>query len=119
MSINRRQFLRRSLAGSAAVVVGKDLSASAPAQVPAPALLAPEDEVCPPSKGKCVLGLRCKPLSTVRIGIVGLGRGSGAVVRLAQIEGTEIVALCDVNKERIASCQKALKENGRKEREVL
>ena len=28
MSINRRQFLRRSLAGSAAIVVGKEMNAA-------------------------------------------------------------------------------------------
>ena len=73
------------------------------------------DEENPPAKGKSVLGLRCKPISTVRIGVVGLGRGGGAVNRLSRIEGTEIVALCDLNPERIKNSQKTLQNNKRKE----
>ena len=113
MSINRRQFLRKSLAGSAAIVVGKDLSAaSAPAVSTS---FSPVEDLSPPAKGKSVLGLRCKPLSTVRVGVVGLGRGAGAVKRMAQIEGAEIVAICDLNPERIANSQKTLKNSNRKE----
>lgn len=119
MNINRRQFFRKSLAGSAAIVVGKDLNAGNPlaTETPAGSAIQAED-VCPPRKGKSVLGLRCKPLNTVRVGIVGLGRGAGAVERLSQIEGTEIVALCDLNPDRIAACQDALKRNKRKEAAV-
>ncbi|MDR3245194.1 MAG: twin-arginine translocation signal domain-containing protein [Prevotellaceae bacterium] len=85
--IDRRQFFRTSLVGGAAALVGGKLHATSaqPANFP-------DDEI-PAKKGKPVLGLRCKPLSTVRIGIVGLGRGGGAVDRLCHIEGTEIVAL--------------------------
>lgn len=42
-------------------------------------------------------------------------RGAAAVNRLSRIEGTEIVALCDLNSERINNCQKTLKDNKRKE----
>ena len=113
MSINRRQFLRRSLAGSAAIVVGKELGAATPAAVGTLPLQA--EDASPPSKGKSVLGLRCKPLKTVRIGVVGLGRGAGAVKRLAQIDGTEIVAICDLNPKRVENSQKTLKNSNRKE----
>lgn len=113
MSINRRQFLRRSLAGSAAIVVGKDMNAaSTPAVAPS---FSPMEDLSPPAKGKSVLGLRCKPLSTVRVGVVGLGRGAGAVKRLAQIEGAEIVAICDLDPERVANSQKTLNNSKRKE----
>ena len=61
------------------------------------------------------MGLRCKPLSKVRVGVIGLGRGAGAVDALSKIEGTEVVALCDLNPDRMARCQKMLKDNGRKE----
>lgn len=113
MSINRRQFLRRSLAGSAAIVVGKDLGTVNPVAVEASELQG--EETSPRARGKSVLGLRCKPFSTVRIGLVGLKRGAGAVERLVQIEGTEIVAICDLNPERIANSQKTLKNSKRKE----
>jgi predicted dehydrogenase len=73
----------------------------------------PNDYV-PPSKGKSVLGLRCKPLPTVRIGVIGLGRGHGAVDRMSHIEGAEIVAFADLSQERIGDAQETLKENGRK-----
>lgn len=53
-------------------------------------------------------------IPTVRIGIIGLGmRGSGAVTRLAQVPGTEIVALCDVEKKRVDKAQAALQKIGK------
>ena len=110
--INRRQFLRTSLAGGATALLGKDLQA-ATAQA-TQASMQPSDEA-PRRKGKSLLGFRCKPISTVRIGVVGLGRGGGAVTRLSQIEGTEIVAVCDLMPERVERTQANLKRNGRKE----
>lgn len=104
MSINRRDFLKTSLAGSA-VLLGNKLNGMNLA----------DSSDTPPSKGKSVLGLRCKPIPKVRIGIVGLGRGSGAVDRLSRIEGAEIVALCDLDLERVNQCQKILKSNERKD----
>lgn len=88
MSINRRQFLRRSLAGSAAVVVGKELGAATPAAVGTLPLQA--EDASPPSKGKSVLGLQMQTFKNCPHRVVGLGRGAGAVKRLAQIDGTEI-----------------------------
>ena len=69
----------------------------------------------PKRKGKSVMGLRCKPLSVVRIAVIGLGRGNSAVYRLARIEGAEIVAIDDLVPERIAAAQKNLKDAGRPE----
>ncbi len=106
---NRRQFLKTSLAGGATALIGKNLQAANIQNTPLQA------EEAPRRKGKSVLGLRCKPLSTVRIGVVGLGRGGGAVQRLSQIEGTEIVAICDLQPARIASSQRYLKQSNRKE----
>ncbi len=113
MAINRRKFLKASLAGSAAVF-GSKLHGMDHANLSLEKNWA-FDEETPPAKGKSVLGLRCKPISTVRIGGVGLGRGGGAVNRLSRIEGTEIVALCDLNPERIKNSQKTLQNNKRKE----
>ncbi len=44
-----------------------------------------------------VIGLRCSPLPTVRIALIGLGnRGILALNRLLNIPGTSITALCDL-----------------------
>ena len=62
-----------------------------------------------------VVGLTVPKMDVVRIGIVGLGmRGPGAVHRLSNIDGTEIVALCDVEPERVKAAQDILKRAGRK-----
>jgi predicted dehydrogenase len=116
MSLNRRQFLRKSLAGSAAVLGSKFDSIG---QVSSKSEVANTfEELNPPSKGKSVLGLRCSPIPTVRIGVIGLGRGGGAVNRLSTIEGAEIVAICDLHQERINNSQQYLKNNNRKEAAV-
>ena len=48
----------------------------------------------------------------IRVGFVGIGgRGTGAVHRVAQIPGCEVVALCDKNPERVEENLKWLKEN--------
>ena len=110
--INRRQFLKTSLAGGATALIGNDLQA-ANGQT-AQSMQMPADET-PRRKGKSVLGLRCKPIPTVRIGVVGLGRGGGAVQRLSQIEGTEIVAVSDLLPARVSRTQESLTKAGRKE----
>jgi predicted dehydrogenase len=61
-----------------------------------------------------VLQLAVAPIPTVRVGFIGLGmRGPGAVKRFAQIEGTDIKGLCDVEADRVESCQKLLERHGR------
>ena len=53
-----------------------------------------------------VLGLRCATLEKVRIGFIGVGaRGQRAVERMVNIEGAEVVAVCDFIEENLeASC---------------
>ena len=64
-------------------------------------------------KGKSVMGLRCEPLKTVRIAIIGLGmRGSDAVRRLLQVEGTEIKAIADVVEKNVTEANKRIIEAG-------
>lgn len=59
-------------------------------------------------------GYAAPKLNVVRVGIVGLGmRGSGAVERLAYIDGVEIVSLCDKYPDRVAKAQKTLERLGR------
>ena len=61
-----------------------------------------------------VLQLTAPPIETVRVGFIGLGmRGPGAVERFAQIEGTDIKGLCDVEADRVEGCQKLLEKLGR------
>ena len=67
-----------------------------------------------PAGQQDVLQLRAKPMSTVRVGFIGLGmRGPGAVERFAQIEGTEVKGLCDVEADRVEACQRLLVKHGR------
>lgn len=54
-------------------------------------------------------------IETVRVGFVGLGmRGADAVRRWTYIPGTEIVAVCDVEKERAEKSKKDVEATGRK-----
>lgn len=67
-----------------------------------------------PSGQEDMLEYAAPPLDTVRIGFIGLGmRGPGAVYRMAQIEGTKIVALCDLNEEGVKKAQNYLERCGR------
>jgi predicted dehydrogenase len=53
------------------------------------------------------------PIETVRVGFVGLGmRGPDAVDRFVHIPGTKVVALCDVEADRVAKAQKFLTKAG-------
>ena len=61
-----------------------------------------------PMHGFCV-----PPMKQVRVGVIGVGsRGTAAVHRLAQIPGCDVVALSDINPERLDAAQKWLKEHG-------
>ena len=58
-----------------------------------------------------VLQLAATPLPVVRVAFIGLGmRGPDAVERMTYMDGVEIVALCDIEKERV---EKELKGEGR------
>lgn len=60
---------------------------------------------------KDVLQLRCDPIPTVRVGIIGLGmRGYYAVSRLSSLEGVKIQAICDFEQNNINRVQKLLNE---------
>lgn len=66
-----------------------------------------------PAGQKDVLELRTAPIPNVRIAFIGLGmRGPGAVYRMAQIPGVEIVALCDVLQENTAKVNAGLEKRG-------
>ena len=60
------------------------------------------------------IGMRCAPLDTVRVGVIGLGmRGPGAVQVYSNIPGAQVVALSDLIPERAERQQKWLKEKGK------
>ena len=60
-----------------------------------------------------VIALRCDPLETVRIAVIGLGmRGEEAIRRLSFLEGVQIKALCDVRPDLVTKSQKALVAKG-------
>lgn len=110
---SRRSFLKTSLLGGSLAFFGLNRLSAEPQVSHSPHGFS-IDRI-PSRKGKSVLGLRCAPIPKVRVGVVGLGRGRGAVERMSHIEGAEIVAICDMNKERVANAQADLKKNNRKE----
>ena len=60
-----------------------------------------------------VLQLTADPLPVVRVAFIGLGmRGPGAVQRMTHIEGVEIVALCDIEKDRVEKVNQMLEKRG-------
>lgn len=66
-----------------------------------------------PAGQQDVLQLTAAPIPTVRVAFIGLGmRGPGAVARMTNIEGVEIVALCDVLEENVKKVNKTLEEKG-------
>ena len=66
--------------------------------------------------GKSLIGFRCAPMERVRIGFIGVGaRGVRAVERMMNIEGTEVVAICDFIEKNIeSSCAIVAKYGGNK-----
>ncbi|MFZ4544834.1 MAG: Gfo/Idh/MocA family protein [Saprospiraceae bacterium] len=66
-----------------------------------------------PAKQADVIKLACPKIPIVRVAFIGLGmRGSEAVERMTNIEGVEIVALCDMLEKNTKSCNETLKKRG-------
>jgi len=62
-----------------------------------------------------MLGFAAQPIEKVRVGIIGLGmRGKGFARRLTMIEGSEVVAICDVVQENLDKTQAIIKKAGGK-----
>ena len=111
---SRRNFIRIAAAGSAALGLAPVSNVfGSPAILDEQALS--KREKVPASKGKSVMGLRCAPMETVRIGLIGLGmRGSGAVTRLLQVEGAKIIAIADVMPQAVKDANKQITDAGLK-----
>lgn len=63
---------------------------------------------------KDVLELRTTPLETVRVAFIGVGaRGMGAVHRFMSLDGIEVVAICDVQPDKVRKAQDLVKLKGK------
>ena len=68
------------------------------------------------SPGGMDSGFRMKPMERVRVGMIGVGsRGSAAVRRIVEIDGVDIVAVCDLVQERVERARKLVKDAKGKE----
>ena len=67
-----------------------------------------------PADQVSMIGFAAEPIEKVRVGFIGLGdRGDGAIQRYVYIDGAEIVALCDIEEDRVKQAQTYLAEHGR------
>ena len=58
-----------------------------------------------------LVGFATSPMDTVRVGFIGLGmRGPDAVKRFTAIPGAKVVAVCDLEQDRVDKMQEWLKE---------
>lgn len=112
MSTDRRKFLRSITLGGGILATGLPSFAGNLATTDEEVERSSQFESGKQRFNMC--GYAAPKIPTVRIGIVGLGqRGSGAVERLAYINGVEIVALCDKYPDRVTRAQKTLEKGGR------
>lgn len=67
-----------------------------------------------PAGQKDMLQFAAAPLPVVRVAFIGLGmRGPGAVSRMTNIEGVEIVALCDMVEKNVKNVNAMLEKKGK------
>ena len=67
-----------------------------------------------PADQVSMIGFAAEPIEKVRVGFIGLGdRGDGAIQRYVYIDGAEIVALSDIEEDRVKQAQTYLAEHGR------
>jgi len=111
---SRRNFIKIAAAGSAALGLAPVSSVFGSPTNSDKQMMSIGEKV-PSSKGKSVMGLRCEPLKTVRIGLIGLGmRGSGSLGRLLQVDGAEIIAIADVVPKAVKDANKQITDAGLK-----
>ena len=72
------------------------------------------DEPAPAKGQEDMLLFAADPIDTVRTGFIGLGmRGPDAVRRFTYIDGAKVVALCDLEADRVAKSQEILARRGK------
>jgi predicted dehydrogenase len=115
MKTNRRKFFQIAGVASAGVLSGGLSSCKQPEATQAASQLAEIKEAASkvhPQQFN-MSGYAAPKLDKVRIGFIGLGnRGPGAVARMSNIDGVEIVALCDKDISRTEKGQKILEKRG-------
>ena len=101
---NRREFLRNTmLAGAGCLAAG--------------ALRADAARVA--EGGAPMLGFACKPMETVRVGVVGVGsRGMGMINRVSKLPGVVVAAVCDIQDDKINKAKQSLARQKRPEPKV-
>lgn len=101
--VSRRNFLKNSTGLAAGLVAASStVSTAAPAR---------------PAKAQYMGDFAAPKLDTVRVAMIGVGaRGSGHTKRLANIEGTEIVAICDLYEDYVMRAKGFCDEAGKGER---
>lgn len=115
MKTNRRAFFQIAGIAGAGMLTGGLSSCKQPenpgVETPLAAIKEAAGRTHPQQFNMC--GYAAPKLETVRIGFVGLGnRGPGAVERMSNIDGVQIVALCDKTPDRVAKAQKILEKHG-------
>ena len=102
---NRRDFLKSAVCASAACAAAKNLRADA----------APSAGTA----GAPMLGFACKPMETVRVGVVGIGsRGMGMISRVSKLPGVVVTAVCDIQDDKINKAKQSLARQKRPEPKV-
>ncbi|MBT3384490.1 MAG: Gfo/Idh/MocA family oxidoreductase [Prolixibacteraceae bacterium] len=115
MKTNRRKFFKIAGVAGAGVLSGGITSCNSPettkSEMPLASIKEAAEKTHQQQFNMC--GYAAPKLDKVRIGFIGLGnRGPGAVERMSNIEGVEIVALCDKDVSQIAKGQKILAKHG-------
>ncbi|WP_149303230.1 Gfo/Idh/MocA family protein [Pareuzebyella sediminis] len=105
MNSNRRNFIKKTSLVGAGIALTPNLSK---------ANLFSTNR---PSEAVYMGGFAAPKLDTVRIAFIGVGaRGSGHASQFAAIEGTEVVAICDLYDDLAKKSEKVCKEHGKGER---
>jgi hypothetical protein len=114
MKSNRRNFLKTATFAGAGAMAGGLFTGFEPVQEKSKLESILQSVKKTHNQRFNMSGYAAPALSTIRVGIIGLGdRGSGAVERLSYIEGVEIKALCDKREVAVKESQKYLKKIGR------
>ena len=93
---NRRNFIKKSTLG---VVAASTLSVSC------------QDNLSKPSPGKYMGDFSDKPIDNIRAAFIGLGaRGPGHLKNFATLDGTQVVALCDLFEDNVKREHNRLKK---------
>ncbi|MGB1044452.1 MAG: Gfo/Idh/MocA family protein [Flavobacteriaceae bacterium] len=96
--MKRRDFISKSSMGTAAVIAGSSLAACA-------------TEGERPAAQKYMGDFKAEPLSTIRAAFIGVGaRGGYHAKSFARLEGTEVVAICDVYQDLVEEKKKWVEE---------